>query len=182
MLSSRIVRLVALAFVLTCTVGCDQTSKHIARAHLGSLGPIQLPGGFGELRLAENPGSFLSLGESLPLPCRFAVFTILVGLGLVGLFLYLSRNTSTNWPFFIGLSLVWSGGVSNLIDRVARQGRVTDFVFIQVGPLHTGIFNLADLMVLMGITIAVYSFCRSNHAPKFSCGPPSACYGWKIPE
>lgn len=78
---TRKLRLALLLSVLLCAVGCDQTSKHFARAELGPFGFVTLPGGFGELRLAENPGSFLSLGASLPEPWRLGLLTIGVGVG-----------------------------------------------------------------------------------------------------
>ncbi len=151
MTTSRKLRLAILFLVLGCTVGCDQTSKHIARTELNRLGSGTLPGGFGELRLAENPGSFLSLGDSLPDLLRLALLTIGVGAGLVGLLAYLARSSRLNWLCFMGLALAWAGGTSNLIDRITRQGLVTDFVFIRVGSLHTGVFNAADLLIVIGI-------------------------------
>src|ERR1041385_2266004 len=87
------VRLAILLAVLTVTVGCDQTSKHLARTHLRPLDSIELPGGFGELTLAENPGSFLSLGAALPPAWRIALLTVGVGAGLLCLFIYLARNS-----------------------------------------------------------------------------------------
>jgi signal peptidase II len=41
--------------------------------------------------------------------------------------------------------------MSNLIDRVARQGFVTDFILVHIGSLRTGIFNLADLAIVTGV-------------------------------
>jgi hypothetical protein len=54
--TARTYRLATLVLILGCTAGCDQTSKHLARARLSSLHSITLPGGGGELRLAENLG------------------------------------------------------------------------------------------------------------------------------
>jgi len=65
---SRKLRLACVMLLLACTVGCDQTSKHIARVGLSQAGSVTLPRGLGELRLAENPGSFMSLGALLPEP------------------------------------------------------------------------------------------------------------------
>jgi signal peptidase II len=136
-----------------CAVGCDQTSKHIARTELKHLGSVTLP--FGEFRLAENSGSFLSLGDSLPEPLRLALLTVGVALGLSGLLAYLAGSTRLSRYSFIGLGLMWAGGTSNLIDRVTRQGLVTDFIFIRVGPLHTGVFNPADVMIMIGLAVIV---------------------------
>ena len=109
---SHKLRLAVMLIVLGCTVGCDQTTKHIARSKLGERGFIILPGGFGELRLAENPGSFLSFGDSLPKSLRLTIFTIGAGIGLFGLLAYLVFGGRLNWLFFIGLGLVCAGGMA----------------------------------------------------------------------
>ena len=146
-------RLVILLLVLGSTVGCDQASKHFARTGLGPRGAVALPGGFGELRLAENPGSFLSLGAALPERLRLMCFVVGVSTGLMILSVYLIRNAGVGWLQFAGLALVAAGGLSNLIDRITRHGLVTDFIFLRVGPLHTGIFNLADVMIMLGVAL-----------------------------
>jgi signal peptidase II len=147
---SHKIRLVILLLVLACTAGCDQASKHIARSELVERRFIMLPGGFGEFRLAENPGSFLSMGDSLPKPLRLAVFTIGVGVGLSSLLVYLVFGGRFRWLLFAGLGLVWAGGTSNLIDRITRHGLVSDFIYVRIGPVHTGVFNLADVVIMIG--------------------------------
>src|SRR6516164_8410475 len=111
---SRKLRLACLILVVVCTVGCDQTAKHIARRQLNQTGPIVLSGGLVELRLAENPGSFLSLGALLPKPARFSFFTLGVGAGLAVMAAFLVRRPPLDMWRFLGLSLVLAGGISNL--------------------------------------------------------------------
>ncbi|HEY8123705.1 MAG TPA: signal peptidase II, partial [Myxococcota bacterium] len=38
-------------------------------------------------------------------------------------------------------------------DRVLNAGAVTDFVSLGVGPLRTGIFNLADVAIMAGAAL-----------------------------
>jgi signal peptidase II len=151
-------RLTLMLLILGCTVGCDQTTKHMARSELGERHFIVLPGGFGEFRQAENPGSFLSFGESLPKTLRLALFTFFVGVGLLGLLLYLAFGYWLNRSLFIGLGLICAGGMSNLIDRIAHHGLVSDFIFIRAGPFHTGVFNLADVAILVGGAVIACDF------------------------
>ena len=66
-------------------------------------------------------------------------------MGLLGLVLYLAVSTRLTLYSFIVLALTWAGGTSNLFDRIAREGLVTDFVFIRVGPFHTGVSNAAEV-------------------------------------
>lgn len=156
MIASSTIRLVAISLVLVGTAGCDQATKHLARTELGQIGSITLPGRFIEFTLAENRGAFLSLGASLPEAVRIAL-TVGVSLGLAFLLAYLIRAPRLPWLSFFGLALIWAGGVSNLIDRFIRHGVVTDFMVVRAGLLHTGIFNLADLALVVGMLMLVIS-------------------------
>ena len=159
---SRKLRLAILLLVLTCTVGCDQVTKHAARRHLGESRIVLLPGGFGELRLAENPGAFLSFGAALPPGLRVGVFTIGVGVGLMALAIYLVARARWSRRTFFGLALVMAGGVSNLIDRITQEGLVTDFITLRLGPLHTGVFNVADVLVMAGLGLLLFAHWKAR--------------------
>ena len=160
MTTSRTLRLAILFLVLAGTVGCDQTTKHLARTRLGEGGSINLPGGFGELRLANNPGSFLGLGSAFPPVLRRMLFTIGVGLALVIGCAWLIDRARLGRGSFLGCALGLAGGTSNLIDRVTQQGLVTDFIFIRVGPLHTGVFNIADILIMLGLGLIAGALWR----------------------
>ena len=47
--------------------------------------------------------------------------------------------------------------MSNLVDRFVWHGLVTDFMVVRVGPLHTGVFNLADFAIVVGVLVLVVS-------------------------
>jgi signal peptidase II len=170
MTPSRKLRLTILFLVFAVTVGCDQTSKHIARNRLSQRGSITLPGGVGELRLANNPGSFLGLGTAFSPSLRRAVFTVGVGTGLMILFAWLVGRARLNWLPFLGLALAMAGGISNLLDRITQQGDVTDFIFIQVGPLHTGVFNVADILIVLGLAMVAVAIWKQQTLPKPQVG------------
>lgn len=159
---ARPLRFAFLLLVLCGTVGCDQATKHLARTKLNPSDSVLLLGGFGELRLAENPGAFLSLGDSLSPAARTFVFTIAAGIGLLGLLIFLLTRPQLQRLAFVGLALVLAGGTSNLIDRILRQGLVTDFLTLHCGPLHTGVFNVADVLVLLGMALLVWAVWRSR--------------------
>jgi signal peptidase II len=57
----------------------------------------------------------------------------------------------------VGAALICSGGLGNLIDRLTHGGYVTDFLNVGIGPLRTGIFNVADFALLVGLGIIVLS-------------------------
>jgi signal peptidase II len=152
--------MIVFLITLTC-VGCDQATKLAAKQRLQN-GPVySYAGDTIRLQYAENTGAFLSLGASLPEPLRQLIFTVLVGVFLVGLiaFLLLSRELT---PFAVNcLALVAAGGVSNLIDRIAYDGRVIDFLNVGIGPLRTGIFNLADMAITFGTLLLLIGNLRA---------------------
>jgi signal peptidase II len=142
-----------LALLLT-TIGCDRVTKHIAGANIaGQPGRSYLAGAL-RLEYAENTGAFMSMGSRLPEWARFGLFKVTVGVALAWLAVVaLSRWTGAA---LAGASLVFAGGVSNLLDRMIR-GSVVDFLSVGWGPLRTGIFNVADVAILLGGVLIVLS-------------------------
>ena len=154
MIPSRAIRQVVLFLVLLCTAGCDHFTKHLARTELGQRDSATLSGRFIEFTLAENPGAFLSLGAAFPQAVR-STLTAGVSVGLVFLLAYLVRTPRLRLVSFLGLALIWAGGISNLIDRFIHHGLVTDFLVVRAGPLHTGVFNLADFAISVGMFMLI---------------------------
>jgi signal peptidase II len=147
-----------LLMVVGTTIGCDQVSKHFASVYLvGSRGQSFL-GDSLRLEYAENPGAFLSLGAGLPAWARTVLFSLFTAVLLVTCVLVALRDRWASVPL-LGLALMFAGGVSNLLDRVAR-GSVVDFLNVGLGTFRTGIFNVADMAILLGV--AVLALCRRS--------------------
>ena len=145
-------RLLVLALVGMGTFGCDRITKGVAGACLAGAAPRSYLGGAVRLLYVENPGAFLSLGAGLPAWARAGLFTFGAGLGLAGIAFLILRH-SWDGPVLLGLSLIWAGGASNLLDRLLR-GRVVDFLEVGVTSWRTGIFNVADVAITAGALLA----------------------------
>jgi signal peptidase II len=152
-------RVPLIALIVSAVVAVDQITKWLAKKYLAPDGFISFAGDTFRFQYAENTGAFLSLGSSLPEPWRHLVFTVLVGLFLLALLAYVIFNPSLSRDYVACLALVCGGGLSNLIDRIAYGGRVVDFLNVGIGPLRTGIFNVADMAITGGaILLLVDSF------------------------
>ena len=116
------------------------------------------------LHYIRNSGAFLSMGASWPAQVRTVVFTVGVTVVVAGIFIYLLFASSISMASLIGLSLICGGGFGNLIDRIAYDGAVVDFLNLGIGPLRTGIFNIADVAVLTGAILVLWEQMRARRA------------------
>ncbi len=151
---SIVKRLLLILLVLVACVGCDQSTKSIAEARLPRIRPLSLLSDTLRLQVAHNEGSFLSLGASAPKAWRLATLRIGVSAMLLALLAYALLVESRPAPRFVfALALVLAGGASNLIDRFTNDGYVVDFINVGIGPVRTGIFNVADIAITAGVLL-----------------------------
>lgn len=162
----------ALVLVLFGSVGCDQITKQAATRWLSEVPTTSYLGDLFRLTYAENRGAFLGLGSAWPESLRWFLFTVLSSL-LVGFALWITvkewraarheldsarseTGSAGQWRFWRAVSgplLVAAGGVGNLIDRMFRDGAVVDFMNMGIGSLRTGIFNVADVYIMVGMAL-----------------------------
>jgi len=159
---SRGYRLTLVSLVLAGTVGCDQASKQLAISHLRDEPAQNLLGGFLRLVFAENPGAFLSLGGRLPPAVRFGLLTVGVGLLLLLGLLYLLKSQQLGRLHTVALALGVGGGLSNWYDRLVNDGRVVDFMVLGIGPVRTGVFNVADIAIMLGLGLLILGSRRGS--------------------
>lgn len=153
---SRMKRFAVIMVVLSVCVGCDQGTKYTARHFLEGQPPVSRLGDLFRWHYVENTGVFLGLGGQLPAHWRLALFVGFVSLVLIGLSFFLLFNRTLSIGALVSGALILGGGLSNLTDRLLNQGAVMDFMNIGIGPLRTGIFNVADLAVIAGSILFVF--------------------------
>ena len=144
----RIAPHLLLLLALAATIGCDQVTKRMATSSLAGTSGRSYLGGVVRVSYVENTGGFLGLGAELPPAARTAIFTGATGIMLVGMIAIAIRERLQGWPL-LGATLFLAGGASNWVDRLAN-GRVVDFLNVGIGPLRTGIFNVADMALMLG--------------------------------
>jgi signal peptidase II len=160
-----------LVAMLSC-LGCDQFTKAMARTHLDAGSPIPLAFGTVQLTLVENAGAFMSLGASLPESVRRTAFQIVVPLLLLVLCVGFLRNAAMGRADVFAVALLAGGGAGNWLDRVLREGTVTDFIRVGWGPVHSGIFNAADVAILLGAgMLAMRLMARDEELPPERADP-----------
>lgn len=108
---------------------------------------------FFNLRLGYNPGiSFGLLGSDsnwMPLVLASIAFSVTAFLAI-----RLWRATDKRDAIWTGLII--GGALGNAIDRL-MDGVVTDFIDLHVSRFHWPTFNVADVAIVIGVTIVLLS-------------------------
>lgn len=145
-----------MSLVVASLLVVDQVTKEVAIHFLKGRATMTFLGDTFRLQYAENKGAFLSLGAGLSEGHRFWLLGVIV-LVFLGLYSYHLLKGMPSREVVAGISLVVGGGVSNLIDRFFRQeGSVIDFMNMGIGSLRTGIFNIADMAIVVGVLLLFY--------------------------
>lgn len=143
--------------IIFLNIGCDQSTKQLAKMHLENE-PAQfyLNDAF-RLTYAENPGAFFGTGQDLPKGIKTLVLQVLPSLALSFLLIFVLFSKKLSMFQVIAMSFMLGGGMSNIFDRIAHE-KVVDFMHIKVGVFQTGIFNVADvgIMIGMGLMLCMY--------------------------
>jgi signal peptidase II len=150
-----------LIFLLTLNFGCDQISKNIVRKNISDYEHISIIKNRFTLTKVENSGAFLSLGDQMPYIFRLLILNALPALFLgYGLYyLFSRRNLSLSMQ--IALCFLIGGGIGNLYDRILH-GSVTDFMHMDFYIFQTGVFNFADISIMIGIGILLLQSIKGN--------------------
>jgi signal peptidase II len=161
----RMQKALVIALLILAVVGSDQAAKQAARVSLAGRGTVRVAGDMLVLRYVENEGAFLGLGSRLPAPVRMALLGVFPLAALAAVVIAMVRSPSLPWTLLVGLSLIAGGGFGNLVDRLSRGGRVSDFLNLGIGSLRTGIFNLADMAIMAGCVLLLVSPGKPKSAP-----------------
>ncbi len=156
-----LLRLSVLLLCMLACVGFDQITKIKAQNLLRGHSSISYFDGLLHFVYAENAGTLLGIGSGLQEDMRYILFVLLIGAVLMAVFIFVLVKPM-HPANVLALSLIVSGGGSNLIDRVVRDGAVIDFILIKVGRLETGIFNIADIAITLGVCALCLSLIKAK--------------------
>ncbi|MFM0644138.1 signal peptidase II [Paraburkholderia bryophila] len=100
-----------------------------------------------------NHGAFLGFGADMSDATRNIVFIYGVLVLLVSLLAWLVRSPKLGGVEVAAIACILGGGISNLLDRCVYDGRVFDFLNMGIGHLRTGVFNVADVGITLGVAL-----------------------------
>lgn len=154
MKSSGLLRFGLILALITINIGCDQFSKSIVREKVEYHENIELIDDYFILTKVENTGALLSLGSQLSPGAKKIVLLLLPTLMLLSLLIFVLIRAELDQQVVVGLCFIVGGGIGNIFDRFL-YGSVTDFLHIDLGLFRTGVFNMADVSVMIGTALVI---------------------------
>lgn len=165
MKSKALLSKLLLLLIIFCNIGCDQISKAIIRRELTSQDQLKFFNDALTVLKVENFGAFLSYADGFPESIKF-VFLSLLPLLILGYAVYHLLTQSNHGRLYAtGFCFLIGGGIGNLYDRLL-YGSVTDFLHLDLGVLETGVFNLADVSISIGVLMLFIEVYRKRKSPE----------------
>ena len=150
-------RIQMISVICLMIIGIDQGTKWYTSEYLPKFEMTSYWSDILRIGYAENTGAFLGLGSGMSDSAKFWIFVCAVGLILSSLLIYILRTKTQTAYGLSSLMLIFSGGISNFFDRAVNNGAVIDFLNIGIGSLRTGIFNVADMAIMLGVFLLLFA-------------------------
>jgi signal peptidase II len=152
-------------------ISWDRVTKDLAKEHLKDKPAYSYLHDSFRLQYVENTGAAMSLADDLPKKTSFWLLGIIPLGFMIFLLVYTIKKSRTLSPGkLFAFSLIFAGGIGNILDRLLYDRHVTDFMNVGILNFRTGIFNFADVWITSGI---IYLFFFHRQADK-NQKPPSA--------
>jgi len=144
----RLIDYVIYTAIILGGIVIDQLTKFLAVKYLKKIATKPLIEGVLHLTYVENRGAAFGM-----LADNRWIFMILSSIMIICLSIYLYGGfSSQNKLYTVSSSLIISGGIGNMIDRIAL-GYVVDFIDFRL--INFAVFNGADSFVCIGAALLV---------------------------
>ena len=141
--------------IIALGVILDQLTKWLAVTYLKPIDKIPIINGFLHLDYDTNTGMAFSMLDGAD---ERWIFITVSSVLIVAMSLYLYFGMPTNTLYAVSISMVISGGIGNMIDRVFL-GYVHDFIYLR---LINATFNGADSFVCIGAGLLIFALIRDT--------------------
>jgi len=139
----------------------DQWTKSLIVERLPLYQRVEVIQGFFNLTHVRNTGGAFGIfgGERSGIGSLIFVAVSLIAIGAI-IFLFI-RIREDEKILALSFSLVLSGAIGNLIDRL-RYGEVVDFLDFHLSIYHWPAFNVADSVICIGIGLMALELLRRD--------------------
>lgn len=97
------------------------------------------------------------------------IFLIVVAVLAMVFLLQYERHFENKYRNIIAFALVYGGLLGNLVDRI-MYGYVIDYFKVLIGSYSFPVFNLADMAIVSGFILIIYSVLKGEDKNEVSSG------------
>ncbi|HON59427.1 MAG TPA: signal peptidase II [Smithella sp.] len=136
-------------------VAVDQITKSavVSRFFLHESYPVI--SGFFNLVYVLNPGAAFGFLARASETFRLFFFVGITATVILMILFYIVKSQADNTLNVVCMTLIFSGAVGNLVDRV-RFGAVVDFLDFYIHTWHWPAFNVADTAITTGAVLMIW--------------------------
>ena len=133
----------------------DQVTKYIVATNMELGSTVGFLNGFLDFTFTHNDGGAWGMlgGARWLLLASTAIIMVVIVVLII-------RNKLKSKLLFWAGSLIISGGIGNMIDRIFNGGKVVDF--LEVKFIEFPVFNIADCAVVIGAGLLILYFIRDT--------------------
>ena len=132
----------------------DQYTKFMVTLHIPLNYSVQVVEGFFNLTHIRNSGVAFGLFADQQYEYKALMFITISTIAIMAILVIFHQNPKSKKLVQMGLILIFSGAIGNLIDRTLH-GEVIDFVDFVVNGHHFPAFNIADSCITIGVFLMV---------------------------
>ena len=152
-----------LAIITAIILALDQATKLYVDANFELYESVPVIKGWFHLTYIRNQGAAFGILSNSALRVPFFITVAIIALLVILWYLRSLRPDQTLGTF--ALSLIFSGALGNLIDRV-RLGEVIDFLDVFWRHHHWPAFNVADSAICVGVTLLIWEMWQEERRIK----------------
>ncbi|WP_067838774.1 signal peptidase II [Amphibacillus sediminis] len=142
--------------IALCIIVLDQLTKWWIIANMEIGESIKIIENVLYITSHRNPGAAWGILEGQ------MIFFYIITLIVIGAIVYYMKKFAeeSKWNGF-ALALVLGGAIGNFIDRIRFQ-EVVDFINVYIGSYNFPIFNVADLSLVVGVSLIAIMTIREE--------------------
>ena len=150
------------SLILLVIISIVLTIDYLSKKSIEALDQTIILNSFITLYKVNNPGVAFSILDTLDNRGLFILNLIIISI-LIIVMRELYLNVKKSLLYTIGLSMIFAGGLGNLIDRYDNYS-VTDFISIHIGNIYfPAIFNVADISITFGALLVFFHYITEKN-------------------
>ena len=148
----------------------DQITKYMVTIHVPLHYSISVVEGFFSITHIRNPGVAFGLFAGHESEYKVLFFVVISIIAILAILIIFHQTPDDKRMVKVGLILIFSGAVGNLIDRILYK-EVIDFLDFFYNGSHWPAFNVADSCITIGVSFMILDLFYGNPAEAGSSNP-----------